>query len=78
MTDWSKKWDKEENQMDEPEKEKIEVVTEEEEKDAPTWSGLYCVYCKDLSVFIYEGNSICATCYDKETAELIKNKRKSN
>ena len=83
MTDWSKKFDERERRMDEseePEKEKINVVTEEEEehKDEHIWSGLLCVYCKNYSIFIYEGNSICGECYDKEVSQLIKNKRKSN
>ena len=54
-----------------PEKEKVNVVTEEEE-ESPLWSGLFCCYCHDLATFIYQGNSICHTCYHKEIGELIK------
>lgn len=77
----SKEWDdnlKRETEADirngEPEKEKIEVVTEDEEPEL--WSGLYCVFCHDFATFIYKGDSICHTCYNKEVSNMIKENRK--
>ena len=85
----SKDWDKKEKKMDEadmalanddePEKEKVNVVTEEEQKTQDnTFSGLYCVYCHDFAIHIYEGNSICRDCFQKEVGDLIRNKNKKN
>lgn len=78
----SDKWDKYERKLDasdmkddEPEKEKVEVVTEEKEDNMP-FSGLYCVYCHDYAVHIYDGMSVCHQCYSKEVSELIKDKHK--
>ena len=83
----SKDWDKKEKKMDEadmatlddePEKEKVNVVTEEEqeEEEAPVFSGLYCCFCGDFAIHIYEGNSICHDCFHKEVGDLIRNKNK--
>ena len=78
----SKDWDenlKRETEADirnsgEPDKEKVEVVTEEDD-NIPV-SGLFCVYCHGISTYIYEGMSLCNKCFAEETADLIKkNKR---
>lgn len=85
----SDRWDKKEAKMDEadmasvdgePEKEKINVVTESEEEEdkAPVFSGLFCVFCGDFAIHIYEGNSICHDCFHKEVGDLIRNKNKKN
>lgn len=86
MTNWVNRFDDRERKLenDEPtestysdSKEKINVVTEEEEEeDAPIWSGLYCIFCHDLAVFIYKGDSICHECYNKEVSNLIRDNRK--
>jgi hypothetical protein len=81
----SDRWDKKERKMDEadmaiagdgePEKEKVNVVTEEKE-DEPIFSGLFCCFCHDYAVHIYDGMSLCHHCFNKEMAELIKNRNK--
>lgn len=81
----SDKWDKYERKLDasdikaaeedDEEKEEVKVVSEEKE-DNMTFSGLYCVYCHDYAVHIYDGMSVCHQCYSKEVSELIKDKHK--
>lgn len=78
----SKDWDKKERKMDEsdmgeePEKEKVEVVTEEEEEQPVYSSPIFCVLCKDIAFQIYDGMSLCDECFTKEMAELIKNRKR--
>ena len=58
-------------------KQKVNVETEEEEeKDEPVFSGLFCVFCHGYAVHIYEGMSVCHECFTKEVGDLIKKNRK--
>lgn len=83
MTDWTKKWDDHEKRMDESDinepKVEIQVNTEknqQDEEELPTFSGIFCIYCQGHAIYIYEGMSICNECFNKETADLIKERRK--
>lgn len=88
MTDWSKKWDTKESKMDEsdikagsdePEKERVNVETEEEvPHQPPTFSGLYCSVCRDIATFIFEGDSLCWKHYDDKMSEIMKDYKGRN
>lgn len=78
------RWDEREKRLenDEPtadtysDKKKVDVVTEEEEDDEPLFSGLFCVFCKDIAIHIFDGMSLCHECFNKEMADVIRNRNK--
>lgn len=76
----SKDWDAKEKKMDDadiaPDKEKVDVVTEEEHTDIPP-SGLFCSICRDIATFIFEGDSLCWKHYDDKLAEILKKHKES-
>lgn len=85
MTDFSNRWDRKESKMDEadmqadePPKLEVQVHTNDGQvnNDVPL-SGLFCVWCHDYAIHIYEGNSLCHECFNKEIAETLK-KNKNN
>lgn len=77
----SDKWDDKEKKMDEsdmkPEegpKVEVQVNTGEHQQELPL-SGLFCCFCHDYAIHIYDGMSLCHDCFTKEMTDLIKQRR---